>query len=305
MKSQITAILLLLSLPVVSCIDEDECDCCGNELKRMKSISFNGVINSDNAVKSSMTIPSGIRAVIIAYESGDNPASKSCYPATPLIVVSDQNGNLLIESECPLLMPVGSYDFYAVSINSDNQEKFGLEAGKLRGLINGTDYLWATKKEMVINNSTNVTFDFRHKAVAIELDFFAGNGIDSLSVINVLAAMSVEGGELLLSSGEITPSASLSSGMGKVGVYRNTCSWIMLPLSGVSELPLIIEASLRAGDKTELKRFVTTLPIENRNYKAGTLYRYLIQVEAESLSLGNATVSEWVGVCLDNIIVGE
>lgn len=305
MKAQITAILLLLSLPVMSCIDEDECDCCGNESEKLKSVSFKGVINSDNSVKSSMTIPSGIRAVIIAYESGDNPASKSCYPATPLTVVSDQNGNLLIENEIPLLMPVGSYDFYAISLNSDNQEKFGLEAGKLRGLINGTDYLWTTKKEMVINNSTNVTFDFRHKAVAIELDFFAGNGIDSFSVTNVMAAMSIEGGELLLSSGEITPSVALSSEMEKVKVSKNRCRWIMLPLSGVSELPLIIEVFLRTGDRDELKRFVSSLPIENRNYKAGTLYRYLINIEAESLSLGNATVSEWAGVCLDNIIVRE
>ncbi|MDD3033327.1 MAG: fimbrillin family protein [Bacteroidales bacterium] len=304
MKFQITAILIL-SLSVISCIDEDGCDCCDKESEKMKSVSFKGVVNSDNAVKSSMTIPSGIRAVIIAYESGDNPASKSCYPATPLKVVSDQYGNLLIENETPLLMPVGNYDFYAISLNSDNQEKFEFESGKLKGLINGTDYLWATKKEVVINNTTNVTFDFRHKAVAIELDFFAGNGIDSLSVTSILASMSIEGGELLLSSGEITPSIALSSRMERVEIFKNTCRWIMLPLSGVRELPLKIEAYLRTGDRGELKRFVTSLPIENRKYTAGTLYKYLIQVEAESLSLGNTAVTEWTGICLDNMIVNE
>lgn len=305
MKSRITAILLLLSLPVISCIDDDECDCCGNESEEMKSVSFNGVINSANTVKSSMTITSGIRAVIIAYESGDNPVSKSCYPATPLTVVSDQNGNLLFENERSLLMPVGNYDFYSISLNSHSHEKFELEDGKLKGLINGRDYLWAAQKEMVINNSTNVTFDFRHKAVSIVLNFLAGNGIDSLCVTNVLAAMSQGEGELLLSSGEIAPSLALSSRMEKVEVFKNTCRWIMLPLSGVSELPIIIEAYIHTGDRAELKRFVTSLPIENKNFSAGTLYKYLIQIEAESLSLGNTVVSEWAGICLDNIIVRE
>lgn len=305
MKSQITAILLLLFLPVISCIDDDKCDCCGKDSEEMKSVSFKGVIFSAISVKSSKTIPAGIRAVILAYESGDNPVIKSCYPATPLTVISDQNGNLVIENESPLFMPVGNYDFYAISINSGNQEKFEFDAGKIKGLMNGTDYLWATKKEIVINNSTNVTFDFIHKAVAIELDFIAGNGIDYLYITNVQTAMSADGGELMLSSGEITPSLALSSLMKKLDVINNTCRWIMLPLSGLSELPIIIEAILQKGDKVESKRFATSLPIVNRNYKAGTLYKYFIQVEADSLSFGNTAVSEWAEISMDNIIVRE
>lgn len=305
MKFQITAILLLLCLSVISCIDDDKCDCCGKDSEEMKSVSFKGGINSANSVKSSKTIPAGIRAVILAYESGDNPVSKSCYPATPLSVVSDQSGNLVIENESPLFMPVGNYDFYAISLNSDNREKFKFDAGKLEGLTNGTDYLWATKKEIVIKNSTNVTFDFTHKAVAIELDLFAGDGIDSLYVTNFLTSMSVDGGELLLSSGEITPSLALSSMMIKVEVTNNTCRWIMLPLSGISELPIIIEAILQKGDGVESKRFASALPIVNKNYTAGRLYKYLIQVDADSLSFCNTSVSEWAGISLDNIIVRE
>lgn len=305
MKSFITAILLLLSLLAISCIDEDECDCQKNELKMMKSISFKGVLYQDKAVKSSMAIPSGIRAVIIAYESGDNPVSKSCYPATPLIVVSDQNGNLLSENKKSLLMPVGNYDFYSISLNSDNQEKLEIESGRLKGLINGKDYLWAAKKEMVVNHSINIAFDFTHKATAIVLNFFAGDGIDSLCVTTVLAAKSIDGGEMLLSSGEITPSRSLSDRMEQVEIFDNSCRWIMLPLSGVTELPLVIEAVLKTGDGVEFKRFVTSLPIENKKYAAGTLYNYTILVDAESLSLGNTAISEWATICLDNIFVKE
>lgn len=120
------------------------------------------------------------------------------------------------------------------------------------------------KKEIVIKNSTNVTFDFTHKAVAIELDLFAGNGIDSLYVTTILTSMSKDGGELLLSSGEISPSLALSSMMIKVDVINNTCRWIMLPLSGISELPIIIEAILQKGDGVESKRFASALPIVNK-----------------------------------------
>ncbi|MCK9627433.1 MAG: fimbrillin family protein [Bacteroidales bacterium] len=305
MKSLITVILCLLSVPIASCIGDGECDCSGNEVKNLKEVSFKGFIYPDKSVKSSATIPSGIRAVVIAYQSGDNPVSKSCYPATPLSVVSDQNGNLLIESENPLLMPVGNYDFYAFSSNSGNKEGFELKAGKLSGLTNGKDYLWAAKKETSVNSSTYVTFDFIHKCTAIVLNFFAGNGVDSLFVTNVLAAKSSDTGELLLSSGEITPSRTLSTIMEKVAVFENTCQWIMIPLSGIAELPLIIDAVVKIGKSTEYKRFKTSLQIENNKFMAGTLYKYMIIIDTESITLGNTVISEWAGICLENIYARE
>lgn len=146
MKSQITAILLLSSYPSYHASMMTSVIAVAKTPEEMKSVSFKGVIFSAISVKSSKTIPAGIRAVILAYESGDNPVIKSCYPATPLTVISDQNGNLVIENESPLFMPVGNYDFYAISINSGNQEKFEFDAGKIKGLMNGTELFMGYKK---------------------------------------------------------------------------------------------------------------------------------------------------------------
>ncbi|MEA5005969.1 hypothetical protein SDC9_132325 [bioreactor metagenome] len=305
MRSIVTAMFFLISLPIISCIEDDECKCSVNNSKTMTSVTFKGVIDPDTAVKSSMTIPSGIRAIILAYESGDNPVNKSCYPATPLTVISDQNGNLLIENEPSLFMPVGNYDFYAISSNSHYYEEFEIKNGKLRGLKNGKDYLWATKKEMLVNNSTKVTFEFAHKAVAIVINFFAGHGVDSLLITNVSVSKSLEDGELALSSGLITPSTTLSKQTAMVEVYENSCRWIMLPLSGPSEMPVIIDAIVIKGNIKETRRYESSLPIEKGIFKEGTMYNYIISVDAESLSLGKAIITEWKSICMDNILVIE
>ncbi len=292
MKLVSVAIILIGTFSSLSCIKEDNDNCRQCENKLIK-VSFKGSYMREGTTKSSSLMPEGIESIILAYNAGDNPTKKSIYPGTPLFVKSDINGYLTVNNDKNIMMPTGDYDFYAISTNSSFMESLILRDGVYEGLTNGKDYLWASQKEMKIKSETDITFNFEHKATAFTLNFYSGKGIDSLFISKIFLNQCLEGGKLSLLTGKIIPSNCLSAEIITVKAENNSCKWIMLPLSGKIDIPIIVDVIMQINGKIISKKIGTSIPAMDNGFLEGVIYVFNIIVDAESISFSQTSVEEW------------
>jgi len=284
---------------------DDSCNCSPLQVDSMRFVSFCGTYSLTMSTKSSSIIPLGIEALILAYEAGDNPITKSTYPGTPIQATSDTNGTLVLNNGGGLLMPAGNYDFYSVSSNSALSSEITFNKGVSNRLSNGIDYLWASKTNTSVASNTNVTLEFEHKATAIALEIVAGYGVETLSVKSIKIGRSNDGASLHISSGFIPVASDISGEMYEMSLYYNKGISIMLPLAEGIQIPIEVVADVRCGNNIISNIYKASIPSQAGGYQSGTIYLFKASIDVNSISFNNALLNEWNEESLETIFINE
>jgi len=275
--------------------------------KSLKCITFSGDYSLLKNTKSgTKQFPSGIQTSIVTYNAGDNPISKGSYPGTPIGATSEANGNLVLNGGAYLFIPNGIYDFYAVSTNTSSIPSMSFTNGISSGLLNGTDYLWASNKNLTIMANTFVPLRFLHRSSAITISIVAGEGVSNLLVKNILIAQSQEGAAMSLSSGIIPAANKLSPTMAFMNVFSNTGTFIMLPIKSGISIPFEVYADSVFGEKAVLnKRFTATIPAPDGGFESGIIYKFTASMESFGVIFLKSSLEDWDEENLMNISLTE
>lgn len=301
------SVFTLCAFLMTSCIKERCKSCNQTPDLSLKCVTFTGDYFVLNQTKTeTKPFPSGIQASIITFNAGDNPIIKSTYPGTPIGATSQANGNLVLNGGVNLFMPNGVYDFYSVSTNTSSAPAIIFTNGISGNLSNGTDYLWASNKNMIIAANTFVPLQFSHRSAAISLSIVAGEGLSSLEVKNILISQSKEGSEMNLSSGVIHAANSISAIKAAMNLTSNTGTFIMLPIK--SGVPLPVELYVDAvfgGKPVTNKKYSATIPSPSGGFESGTLYKFTASIEAKGVTFINSTLEDWDDQSFVNITLTE
>lgn len=292
---------------MTSCIKE-RCKPCDQTIDPgLKCITFTGDYSVFNQTKGgSKLFPAGIQTSIVTYNAGDNPISKGSYPGTPIGATSEANGNLVLNGGAYLFIPNGIYDFYSVSSNTSSIPLISFTNGISDGLSNGTDYLWASYKNMNIVTNTFVPLQFSHRSAAISLSIVSGEGIISLVVNNIMISQAKEGASMTLSSGFIRAADALSADKALMIIVGNAGTFITLPVKAGISLPVEVYADVCYGNHIVVnKKFATVIPAPVAGFESGTLYKYTASVDAYRIMFLNSTLEDWNDQSLVNISLVE
>lgn len=131
-----------------------------------------------------------------------------------------------------MLLPAGTYDFYAVSDNPPFSAP-AFTDGKSEPLFNGIDYLWWGGADLEISTAqAGVPIVFQHRAAQVVFELTAGVGttISELSPAHNYPPLG--GAGMDLSTGVIPPAAACDTEISKMGVSGQVAQYILLPIEG-------------------------------------------------------------------------
>jgi len=193
---------------------------------------------------------------------------------SPTAGQSDSYGNINVHN--PVYLENGLYDFYSVSVNSNESPNFTFNNGYTANLNNGFDYLWSGIKGVTVTGDKTLSFNFKRLCCRIELNVKSSPSINNMVVKKIEFALPNAGGYTLdLISGNI----HFSSGEGVLTVIGGVGSgriFTMLPKMGATEVAVEIDGVIN-GSTVSSKRFTTLL---NNDFLPGVYY--IIDLEIES-----------------------
>ncbi len=325
---------LLLSIPFLllaatGCTTEEISDTPIPNEKGEYAVNFSGGLDLELTKSGSENLENGVNTTISAYKSG----------ATDVAVASGKytangSGNFTGTSSYTMYLAKDEYDFYAVSCNSTTAEAPEFTSGtSASNLENGVDYIWAGAKGLTVSNAPkSVTLGLAHKAVCIEITVktAANSGIELISWEGAVATdndnatimpPATSGCTMALSTGVITPAASVSTSLVNMGTeevqgtsgYANektaTASYYILPLaqkdaSNSYELPVTFKVKVKidghdysiANTNGESKTYTAKLTAPASGsyaFVAGKKYTYTATLKPNTISFTGATVTAW------------
>lgn len=279
----------LLITSMSSCIKDQDCSAC-NETDNNKDLLC-VTFNATNPLQTkSNPFPNNLKAFIYAYYSGENPLTKSAYPGTPVLAISN-NSNLVLQND--LFVASGTYDFYSVSANKENWEGITFTNGTSDELKNNIDYLWASKKGVQINTNKQITLDFSHQACLININLIADNSsIEELIIKRIRVSLpNPQNSTMDLISGTIRPSNGIL-GLSDIAYTSNKSSWIMLPLQQGIAIPIEITVDYKMGSQI-IKNKIYTTELPPNGFLPGNAYTYHAAIGSTGIVFKNATIEDW------------
>lgn len=324
---------LLLSIPFLllaatGCTTEEITNTPIPNEKGEYAVNFSGGLDLELTKSETTNLTDGVKVTISAYahDATETAIANGKYAAS--------SGGFTGESSYTMYLARGSYDFYAVSCNSKTKEAPAFTNGtSSSNLENGVDYIWAKAANQTVgNDNTSVTLELAHKAVCIEITVktAANSGIELISWEGAVATdndnatimpPATSGCTMALSTGVITPAASVSTSLVNMGTeevqgtsgYANektaTASYYILPLaqkdaSNSYELPVTFKVKVKidghdytiANTNGESKTYTTklTAPVSGSYaFEAGKKYTYTATLKPNTISFTGATVTAW------------
>lgn len=256
--------------------------------EEIKEITFYGNYLSEMATKASEPFSSGNKAWIYGYKGGETPANEELVTPNQFSATAGSGGKLT--SNVALYLPKGSYNFYSFSQNSSTLPQVTFTGGVSGSLTNGVDYLWAKAENIAQGGSA--TFNYSHSAVKLELVVVKDTGVDKVTVTEIKVTLpKVESSNKInLATGEIVPATAVAAATA-LSTSNNSATTIMLPLSSNS-LTVSVKAQVDIGElKGETREYSATIP--KASYLAGTHHKVTLKIGANTITFGNATVSNW------------
>lgn len=307
------AIIAIIAVSAPSCVKESCCNCDNQAFDEssLLMVSFGCEFESELITRSEQSsFPEGVMTKIYAYSSGEDPSNRSPYPGTPVRAISDSSGKLSIADNHFLFLPYGEYDFYSASANCSTMRGLSFKDGLSARLENGTDYLWATGKEVAVKSNTELILRFRHSMALISINIIKGEDIDSIIIRKALLYPPVNGGRMRLSNGEISSSESTLNYGESFTLQGNrervNLSYISLPLLEGIAIRVQFEIDLfYQGERSLRKLFNATLPSPRGGFRGGYRYSYKATASENEMLFNMATVNEWIYEAPVNIDISK
>lgn len=211
-----------------------------------------------------------------------------------------------------MYLPVGTYAFFALAINTKEKEPPALAASSscTGELQNGLDYIYCAVNSTLHSSPEapqNVSLSFLRLATRIDLKIDCGSGSDkataaeaptfALPLTNPAGTKISLGANPVITAGtqvEKNNTQVLSTGSVDKGF---TASYIQLPLAGRQDIPVTITfPSITFGDLVQTDKVYTlTIPNTETGLVSGNQYNYQVNITGNDISFNNLTVTEWTG----------
>lgn len=251
-------------------------------------VYFNPRMES-NFTRALTPFPAGCQAQIYAFIDG--PGKQSV--GSP--VYESLKAGTLSPTGSPMTLPVGTYDFYAVSLKEDAPPP-AFTDNSAGNLSNGVDYLWCGITGENINaTGSTVDLTFRHCATQFVFDIVSQENATVISDI-LYAAMSVPdpagGARWNLLTGEISQMNVVPEDIAYMNVSDVRISTVCLPFTNTEGENLLSVFAVSQADT--MVSFEVDIPIPESGYLSGRSYQYEILFMADTILLGDVLVAPWI-----------
>ena len=204
----------------------------------------------------------------------------------------------------PLIVPVGSYDFYATSQKIDTAPPSFIN-NVTYDLRNGIDYLWCGVEDQAIGSmGTTVDLTFTHCATQLVFNII---NIDSVATLDSIIYASMSAPLIQdsiykwsLLTGIINQAEAKITDILYLDIDSLVISGICMPFINDSVIYVTAYGENR-NDEEILFTFSVTMP--DSGYQAGHSYNYDVYYDLDSVVIGEAYILPWYGVNMGNIVV--
>lgn len=302
-------LFLMLLIPFLFSCMAEECSWC-NESKNFSEKFRINFFGNYAVTKSASAFPAGVETSIFAYYSGEDPSLKREHPSTPINAVSDISGNFRMKNNLAFYLPLGYYDFYAISANSSSLNGFSVQMGQSDTLKNGVDYLWAQVRDVPISNHSTIQFNFEHAATSIIIEVnsnVTSPASSEKALLNrALIGIPLTNQVLNLANGKISLSKNITAPKAIMHVNDNKAGYIILPLEKNIKIPIELDISTLGNNDIESQRkYLFELPSPPTGFQGGMQYRYRVAISQGKIVFENTSVEQWNEKELDNIYLSE
>ena len=301
--SIITLCLVAIMFCLNSCVKNYyyECDTQGSSssgttTNKSYLVKFSALVNKvTSATRTSSATPLQQNRFVTVYsfqEQGDEVAETN-YKTVQSGVLSPVNGDLSL--------PIGTYDFYSLSIG--NQATYAptitdFSTGIAHNLSNGIDYLTCVKESLAISGPTTIDLTFNHVASQVMVIIVSGSStttIDSIYSATISAPAITSSSPVIdLFTGVMTSSTSLSSTPIAMAITDSLCQQILLPLKYQGNLTMTFQAYVNGASSP--MNYTVGIPLVNSALASGSSYEYKVVVTEDVVNVATASVNPWTEV---------
>ena len=256
-------------------------------------IYFNSKVES-TFTRAVTEFPSGCNVKIFAFIAGDG------YQSIVSPVYESKTAGALSPTQSPMYLPVGTYDFYAVSLETDSLPPTFLD-NTASVLKNNTDYLWCGVTNKVISVSGDV-IDLTFTHCASQMVFKIVNegteyGFKSISEAYIGLPDST-GATWDLTSGIISQLSDPDMKIKEIDYDDLTLKTIFLPYTSTSNNNLAIIGISQTGTYLGV---TVDVPVPTDGFESGKSYNFEILFRADTFLLGDVVVAPWTEDDMGNL----
>lgn len=256
-------------------------------------VGFHATVESLDMTRSMSPIAAGTVVRIFAYHGGTDE-THSTSPIARGTYSAQQAGTLTGNSGYKMYLSNGTFDFYAVSTNTDIVPPT-FQMGTSTALANGVDYLWWGCADYEINGSqVTVPIVLNHSATQVCFDIEAGTGVVLQSIASATITVPQPGASMDLTTGVITPATEYAAQPASMGINGMRLQYTMLPLQTTS--PMTLTLSLNMNYDPTPHSYTVQVPVPDGQLQAGNSYRYLAVIDANTVTFPSVGVTDWVDV---------
>ena len=306
-KKRLFSIASLLLLAVVdglsSCVKNYYYECDGNNSSdngtttdKSYMVKFSALVNkvaSSTRTSTATPLQQNRFVTVYSFQGQGDEVAETNYKTVQSGVLSPVNGDLSL--------PVGTYDFYAMSIG--NQATYpptvsSLSTGIVNGLSNGIDYLSCVMTDNAISGPTTIDLTFNHIASQIIVTIESGSStttVDSIYSATITPpAVTSSSPVFSLFTGNMTRSTSLSTTPISMAITDSLCQQILLPLTYSGSLTMDFQAYVN-GASSPMK-YTVAIPLVNGALASKSSYVYKVVITEDTVSIATASVNPWTEV---------
>ena len=268
----------------------------GTTTDKSYMVKFSALVNKvASATRTSTATPLQKDRFVTVYSfqgQGDEVAETN-YKTVQSGVLSPVDGDLSL--------PIGTYDFYALSIG--NQSTYAptvtnYDTGIIHDLSNGLDYLTCVKETIAISGPTSIDLTFNHVASQVIVIIASGSStttVDSIYSATISAPAITSSAPVIdLYTGEMTSATSLSSTPIAMAITDSLCQQIMVPLKYDGSLTMNFQAYVNGASSP--MNYSVAIPLVNGEMASGSSYKYKVVISEDVVSVATASVNPWTEV---------
>ena len=279
-------------------------------------VTFSGgidLVQTKTQEVATSTMREGIKTKIFVYPSNNNLSAITDSLACKEYTVG-ANGNLTIDPSDTIYLAKGTYDIYAVAIDTLNGGQ-GISFPTITSneflALNDSNYLYVKNSATIAGSAEaqDVALQFQRKAVMIAINIKAASGItiddwDSTDPAMITPPDPGTTCKMKLSDGTITAATTVlekTYAMKTVeaeGTDPNktvSVSYIMLPLgnNAVPTVTLKIKVKNATESTATARTYKTTLTYPTDGFASGKKYTYTATLKANGITFNAAKVEDW------------
>ena len=267
---------------------QDTSGTLGNNL-----VNFHASVESMDMTKSMSPIPANTKVTIYAFHGSTSDATSTA-PMARGIYVAQQAGTLSGTNGYKMQLSNGTFDFYAVSINSTDPAPT-FSNGILPSTKNGIDYLWWGTDNYDVNGAqVTVPIVLNHSATQVSFEIDAGEGMVLQEIVSATISVPKEGASMDLSNGIIEPATEYASQPAKMGINGMRLQYTMLPLK--TDTPMSLELSIKLNYDPTPRSYKVEVPVPDGELDAGKSYRFKAIINADNITFPEVGITDWVDV---------